>query len=40
MTGSGVTSLSLPENGVLTELRLPDTLGSLRIVGHKDLEDS
>jgi hypothetical protein len=40
MTGSGVTTLHLPENGVLTKLKLPNTLSALKIVGHKTLLDS
>ena len=37
-TGSGVSALTLPENGVLQELRLPDTLVNFKIVGHTNLQ--
>ena len=37
MTGSSTSAITLPENGVLSELRLPDTLVALRIVGHPNL---
>jgi hypothetical protein len=34
LTGSGVNSLTLPYNGILTELRLPNTLSKLEIDSH------
>lgn len=37
MTGSGATDVLFPENGVLTELRLPNTIPTFKIVGHKNL---
>ena len=38
LTGSGVSGITLPENGLLTELRLPTSINKLRIVGHKSLD--
>ena len=37
MTGSGVSSVTFPENGVITELRLPNTISTFTIKGHKQL---
>lgn len=38
-TGSGITSLAVPEYGILEELRLPKTIGTLSLVNHLNLRD-
>jgi hypothetical protein len=35
MTGSGVTGVAFPDNGVIKELRLPNTITSFTIRGHQ-----
>ena len=37
LTGSGVTGITLPINGVINELRLPNTITALRINSHSSL---
>jgi hypothetical protein len=37
LTGSGVSGVTLPVNGVLNELRLPDTVKTIRINSHSAL---
>ena len=37
MTGSGVTSVTFPDNGVIKELRLPNTITTFKINGHQQL---
>lgn len=37
LEGSGVSSLSLPQNGVLEELRIPSTITTLDIDSHENL---
>jgi hypothetical protein len=39
LTGSSTTDLTLPQNGLLKELRLPTTITSLKIVSHPYLTD-
>jgi hypothetical protein len=39
LTGSGVSSLTLPPNGVLSTLRLPSSIIDLHIEGHGGLTD-
>jgi hypothetical protein len=38
-TGSGITSLSIPEYGILEELRLPKSIVNLSLVNHFNLTD-
>lgn len=40
LTGSGVTSITLPVNGILNELRLPASISSLNINAHTTLTDN
>ena len=40
LTGSGVTGITLPNNGQLKELRLPTTVSVLRINSHSELTDA
>ena len=40
LAGSNTTSVSLPEGGVINELRLPDTIKILNIVSHEYLTDN
>ena len=37
--GSGITGIELPEHGVIRELYLPDTIGSLTIIDQTSLTD-
>ena len=37
MTGSSVKTVYFPENGVITELRLPNTFDTFNIIGHTSL---
>lgn len=39
LTGSGVSGVTLPTNGLLTELRLPPSVTTIRIEGHGSLTD-
>jgi len=37
MTGSGVSGVTFPDNGVISELRLPNTITTFKIRGHQSL---
>ena len=37
MTGSSVSGVTFPDNGVIKELRLPNTLTTFKIRGHQQL---
>ena len=39
-TGSGITGISLPEYGVLEELRLPASIENLKLIDHSYLTDN